>query len=104
MVPVFETGRVADGFCAVEPLHIVLMARKPTGRPIGRPHKGERVMTAVYLPRDVRDQVALLAVRRGLPVTDVVTGFVCQALGLPVPAYCEPTNTDQTELPIDRAS
>ncbi len=61
-------------------------------------------MTAVRLPREVRDHVAEVSARTGAPMTDVVVALVCQALGMPVPAYCEPANADQTELPIDRAS
>ena len=74
--------------------------RKP-----GRPAKGDRVFTAVRLPREYRMAAEAIARRDGVDVTDVVTRMVGESLGLPIPDYCLPkTTSQQEELPLNKAS
>jgi hypothetical protein len=44
-----------------------------------------------------------IADREGVPATDVITRLCAEALGLPVPAYCQPKQ-DQEKLPLANAS
>lgn len=53
---------------------------KRTGRPNGRPSKGDRVVVYSRMPRPQAEAVKQLADARGMPVSDLVAGLV--ALGL----------------------
>jgi hypothetical protein len=68
----------------------------------GRPPKGNRVGTFVSLPVELREACLEMGQREGLPLTDVVTRLVAEALDRPAPAYCYPHRNE--ELPLDRAS
>lgn len=70
---------------------------------IGRKPKGNRLKRPVSLEVDLWDEVADIAQRDGLPLTDVVQRLVAESLGLPVPAYCLP-KVAQEELPLPQAS
>ena len=70
----------------------------------GRPPKGNRVGTFVSLPVELREACLELGAREGLPLTDVVTRLVAEALDREAPAYCYPNRQQQEELPLDRAS
>jgi len=78
----------------------------PPRRKLGRPSKGKRKPTMVYLPIAFWEQVAAEAARDGLPVTAVVTRAVAEHLGEPTPADCTPVKhaDTQTELPLTKAS
>lgn len=68
----------------------------------GRVPKGERVGVLVRMPVELREECLAMCQREGLPLTDVVTRLVAEALGREAPAYCYPQATE--ELPLDRAS
>ena len=70
----------------------------------GRPSKGNRVGTFVNLPVELHKACLELGGREGLPLTDVVTRLVAEALDREAPAYCYPHRHRQEELPLDRAS
>lgn len=88
-------GRVARDVtvsCAINP-----------GMP--QPHRGDRVLTSVRLPRQYREAAEQIAARDGIAVGDAVTKVFGEALGFPVPHYCLPKSTaDQGELPLTKAS
>jgi len=76
--------------------------RRRTG---GRPSKGDRVFTAVRLPRPYRALLEEMADRDGIDVNDVVTRLVGEGLGQPLPDYCQPkVASEQEELPLNKAS
>lgn len=68
----------------------------------GRPSKGNRVGTFVSLPVELREECQQLATREGLPLGDVVTRLVAEALDREAPAYCYPRRHE--ELPLADAS
>lgn len=76
---------------------------KPRAKSGPKP-KGNRLKRPVALEIDLWDQVASIAERDGLPLTDVVQRLVAERLGLPVPAYCLPKTLTQEELPLPQAS
>lgn len=70
----------------------------------GRKPKGVRVGTFVSLPVELRRAAEEIARREQLPLGDVITRIVAEGLGIPAPAYCYPTATQQSELPLTKAS
>jgi hypothetical protein len=70
----------------------------------GRAHKGDRVGTLVRLPTELREHAQAIATQEHLPLGDVITRMVAEALGLTAPAYCYPKDQTQEELPLTRAS
>jgi hypothetical protein len=70
--------------------------------PRGRKSKGPRRQTPVYLPVDLWEEAQVICERDGLPMTDVITRLVAQALGKPAPAYCFPKPQLQEELPLSQ--
>lgn len=70
----------------------------------GRVPKGHRVGTLVRLPAELREHAQAIATRECLPLGDVITRMVAEALGLTAPAYCYPKDQAQQELPLNKAS
>ena len=70
----------------------------------GRVPKGDRVGTLVRLPTELREQAQAIATQERLPLGDVITRMVAEALGLTAPAYCYPKVRAQEELPLNKAS
>lgn len=66
----------------------------------GRKPKGNRVGTFVALPVELRRAAEEIAQREQLPLGDVITRIVAEGLGIPAPAYCYPSITQQQELPL----
>jgi hypothetical protein len=74
------------------------------GKP-GRKPKGNRKRVSAALPAEVVDIAdALAAEHDGLDRTAVLGRLLCERLGIPVPAYCLPPATRQSELPLNQAS
>lgn len=72
---------------------------------IGRPSKGERVVTFTRLPKFSRQQVEELASQSGKPLSDVLAALV--AIGLSHPQELDlgaPRQEHQDELPLGKAS
>jgi hypothetical protein len=76
------------------------MSQQGSKKKMGRPSKGDRVVTWVRLPRSVRDQAEEIAAQRGWPVSDVVAELVEVGLDHAVPAALPA----QEELPLNKAS
>lgn len=70
----------------------------------GRVPKGDRVGTLVRLPAELREQAQAIASQEHLPLGDVITRMVAEALGMTAPAYCYPKHQEQEELPLNKAS
>ncbi|MGH3821970.1 MAG: hypothetical protein ACRDRA_03890 [Pseudonocardiaceae bacterium] len=70
----------------------------------GRVPKGDRVGTLVRLPTELREHAQTIATQEGLPLGDVITRMVAEALGQQAPAYCYPKPQMQEELPLNKAS
>lgn len=66
--------------------------------------KGNRVRMSAALPAEVMEEMLAIAERDRQTLTDVLGRLLAERLGLPVPAYCLPKRTDQTELPMTKAS
>ena len=72
---------------------------------IGRPSKGDRVVTWTRLPRAHREKAEALATELGQPLSEVLAALVaisfnhCGELTLPAAR-----STLQEELPLDKAS
>jgi hypothetical protein len=75
-----------------------------TGARKGRVPKGDRVGTLVRLPTELREHAQAIATQERLPLGDVITRMVAEALGLMAPAYCYPKDQVQEELPLNKAS
>jgi hypothetical protein len=76
---------------------------RQVSKKIGRPHKGERVVTWTRLPRHVRDQAERIAGDKGWPVSDVVAELA--SLGLKhFDESPQSPAAEQQELPLNRAS
>jgi len=75
--------------------------RKPGPKP-----KGARTATLVYLPDEFRAEAQEIARRDGLPLTSVITRMVAEALGRPVPSYCQPRQQIEVQeaLPLPKVS
>jgi len=74
------------------------------GKP-GRKPKGNRKRVSAALPVEVVELAdALAAEHDGLDRTAVLGRLLCERLGLPVPAYCLPPQTNQTKLALNQAS
>jgi len=70
---------------------------------LGRPHKGDRVVTWARLPRASREQAERIAAEKGWPVSEVVAELV--SLGLQhLDKMPKSPAIAQEELPLDRAS
>ena len=68
----------------------------------GRPSKGQRHLMATRLPTDVADAVRGLAEARDWSYSDTLAALV--VLGLDRVADLPPAPTQQTELPLTKAS
>ena len=79
-------------------------AARPRAKKGPKPKDPTRVQTTVTLPANVRAGAEALARRDGLSMTNIIERLLAEGLGLPVPAYCLPKTTTQTELPLRRAS
>lgn len=79
---------------------------RPVRRKPGPKPKGARTPTMIYLPDEFRAEAQEIARRDGLPLTSVITRMVAEALGRPVPPYCQPRQQveAQEELPLTKAS
>jgi hypothetical protein len=66
--------------------------------------KGPRYQIPVRLPIPLYEQVAEMAARDGIPIGDYLVRSLAEAHGHPVPDYCRPRSTGQTELPMATAS
>lgn len=70
----------------------------------GRKPKGNRQPVSAMLPVEVVAIADAMAAESGLDRTAVLGRLLCERLGLPVPTYCLPTSSEQTELPLSKAS
>jgi hypothetical protein len=77
---------------------------RPRARKGPKPKDPTRVQTTILLPAEVRARAEAIAEKDGLALTNVIARLLSEAMGLPVPAYCLPKNTDQQELPLSQAS
>ena len=78
------------------------MNTRPRAKRGPRP-KGDRVRCCAALPAEAVNRALAIAERDGQTFTDVLGRLLCEALDMPVPAYCLPKR-DQRELPLTKAS
>lgn len=69
----------------------------------GRPSKGDRYAAKTRLPRPVADRVWEIHETTGMPISDVIAGFVARGLGMPEFAPPGADDLAQEELPLKTA-